>query len=555
MSSRGLTRLVLIWLWLLTRRRRRGGRAPAPSIGRASDGLFLQLAAFPLRQTAPDPEALVVLQCVLEALAPNVTTEAHLLRLAGGSALLREESLRVGLGTQRPFLPVRLLLDRLTVDNRHQAFCHGTTSSTLFVPLYMWSLRSTCLTSSVLRSATVPDTECPTNDTVEITFRQSTKVKLWSAIGGIRNTAAKQREACVHRPPGSVRYPVKSIENIFRRRFGKGLLRWLVRSGRLRPPTLLPLTLLVVLLGLGNPWIHTGFVGRLGGRRLLLLRRFGQRLRRRTVVGRRRPGLLALPRLRSLWLRLLTLRPRLWGFRLRLLLLPRLRKHRIWQHRLRLHGPFLLGVLLACPLLLTGVGTAPLLLLRPLLALVLTGPLLLGFCAPRLRWLGGLGLAGPRLLGRLLLRFGLAGGPVVLLALVPGLLLRPLLALRRRVTTGRTRSCCTVSTAVLTLALVVLSVTGLRLLLAVAALLLPVRRLLSVLTAVLTLRRELTGLRCADRGRQGLVGLEDVETGGAVQGEAADGVDEADDLQAGGARLGEAREGGDQAEQRDHTGE
>jgi hypothetical protein len=49
---------------------------------------------------------------------------------------------------------------------------------------------------------TVPDTECPTNDTVEITFLQSTKVKPWSAIGIIRNTAAKEREACLHRPLG-----------------------------------------------------------------------------------------------------------------------------------------------------------------------------------------------------------------------------------------------------------------------------------------------------------------------------------------------------------------
>ncbi|GAB2653236.1 hypothetical protein GCM10009743_32060 [Kribbella swartbergensis] len=88
-------------------------------------------------------------------------------------------------------------------------------------------LRSTCLTSSVLRSATVPDTECPTNDTVEITFLQSTKVKPWSAIGIIRNTAAKEREACVHRPLASVWYLPNRRKIPIRAEFGKGLLPYL----------------------------------------------------------------------------------------------------------------------------------------------------------------------------------------------------------------------------------------------------------------------------------------------------------------------------------------
>ena len=48
------------------------------------------------------------------------------------------EATRNELATVRTGRASPHLLDRLTVDNRHQAFCHGTTSSTLFVPLYMW---------------------------------------------------------------------------------------------------------------------------------------------------------------------------------------------------------------------------------------------------------------------------------------------------------------------------------------------------------------------------------------------------------------------------------
>src|SRR3954468_3921027 len=72
--ARGLAEVLMLWC----------------SGYRRSDGLLLQLAALPLRQAAPDPEALVVLQRVLEALAPDVAAEAHLLGFAGGTALLRE---------------------------------------------------------------------------------------------------------------------------------------------------------------------------------------------------------------------------------------------------------------------------------------------------------------------------------------------------------------------------------------------------------------------------------------------------------------------------------
>ncbi len=74
-----------------------------------SDGGATQAAALPLGQPAPDAEALVVRQRVLQALGPHLAAGADALGLAGGAALLREERLRVGLGAERPFLPVRLL--------------------------------------------------------------------------------------------------------------------------------------------------------------------------------------------------------------------------------------------------------------------------------------------------------------------------------------------------------------------------------------------------------------------------------------------------------------
>src|SRR3954469_15245741 len=60
-------------------------------------------------QAAPDAEALVVGQCVLQALGPDLAAGADLLGLAGRAALLREERLGVGLGAQRALLPALLL--------------------------------------------------------------------------------------------------------------------------------------------------------------------------------------------------------------------------------------------------------------------------------------------------------------------------------------------------------------------------------------------------------------------------------------------------------------
>src|SRR5688572_7619468 len=71
----------------------------------SSDGAATQATALALRQAAPDPEALVVGQRVLEALGLDLAAGADLLRLAGRAALLGEERLGVGLGAQRLLLP------------------------------------------------------------------------------------------------------------------------------------------------------------------------------------------------------------------------------------------------------------------------------------------------------------------------------------------------------------------------------------------------------------------------------------------------------------------
>ncbi len=85
-------------------RRRRAGAVVA-----RSDGGAAQAAALPLGEAAPDAEALVVRQRVLQALGTHLAARADALGLAGGAALLREERLRVRLGAQRPLLPVGLL--------------------------------------------------------------------------------------------------------------------------------------------------------------------------------------------------------------------------------------------------------------------------------------------------------------------------------------------------------------------------------------------------------------------------------------------------------------
>src|SRR3954447_20733548 len=70
-----------------------------------SHGAAAQTAALTLGDPAPDAEALVVVQRVLEALGLDLAPGADLLRLAGRAALLGEERLGVRLGAQRPLLP------------------------------------------------------------------------------------------------------------------------------------------------------------------------------------------------------------------------------------------------------------------------------------------------------------------------------------------------------------------------------------------------------------------------------------------------------------------
>ena len=72
---------------------------------RGSDGAAAQPATLALGEAAPDAEALVVGQRVLEALGLDLAAGADLLRLAGRAALLGEERLGVGLGAQRLLLP------------------------------------------------------------------------------------------------------------------------------------------------------------------------------------------------------------------------------------------------------------------------------------------------------------------------------------------------------------------------------------------------------------------------------------------------------------------
>src|SRR5579875_3607941 len=92
-------------------RRRAWPASPGPAIraGRPPrlSGLALQLAPLPLGEPAPDPEALIMLQRILQALRPDLATTADSLCLPGGAALLREERLRVRLRAQRAILPAQ----------------------------------------------------------------------------------------------------------------------------------------------------------------------------------------------------------------------------------------------------------------------------------------------------------------------------------------------------------------------------------------------------------------------------------------------------------------
>src|SRR5690349_6243460 len=92
-----------------------------------SDSALLQLATLTLRETAPDPETLVVHERILEAVVADVAGQADLLGLPGGTTLLREKGLRVGLGAQRALLPTHLF--RIPVEEKELS--HGTPLSTL----------------------------------------------------------------------------------------------------------------------------------------------------------------------------------------------------------------------------------------------------------------------------------------------------------------------------------------------------------------------------------------------------------------------------------------
>src|SRR5690349_20589449 len=71
--------------------RRTGAHQPRVAPTSASDRLLAQLAPLTLGQPAPDPEALVVRERVVQALGADLAAEADLLGLAGAAALLREE--------------------------------------------------------------------------------------------------------------------------------------------------------------------------------------------------------------------------------------------------------------------------------------------------------------------------------------------------------------------------------------------------------------------------------------------------------------------------------
>src|SRR5580658_1287291 len=114
-TRRGSIKTARCRAWLRSGRARtlRWGGRSLPRHGRRPglpglDRLALEPPALALRQPAPDAEPLIVLEGVLEALGPNLTAPADLLRLPGGAALFREERLRIGLRAQRAILPVQL---------------------------------------------------------------------------------------------------------------------------------------------------------------------------------------------------------------------------------------------------------------------------------------------------------------------------------------------------------------------------------------------------------------------------------------------------------------
>src|ERR1017187_9800878 len=74
-----------------------------------SSGHPLQAAAFTLRQAAPDPEPLVALERVFQAVRADLAAPADLLGLPRAAALLGEEGFRIRLGAERAVLPAGLL--------------------------------------------------------------------------------------------------------------------------------------------------------------------------------------------------------------------------------------------------------------------------------------------------------------------------------------------------------------------------------------------------------------------------------------------------------------
>jgi hypothetical protein len=91
-------------------RRTRSGQVGRPTTSMAgSGGDALEAPSFSFRQAAPDTEALVVLERVVEALITDSALRADPLGLPGRPALLRKEGLGVGLEALRVVAPGQLL--------------------------------------------------------------------------------------------------------------------------------------------------------------------------------------------------------------------------------------------------------------------------------------------------------------------------------------------------------------------------------------------------------------------------------------------------------------
>src|SRR5690349_15320220 len=127
-------------------------RAGALRVRRCLDRGLLQAAALALGQSAPDAEAFVVGERVLEAVALDLAARADLLGLARRAALLRKERLGVGLRAQGAVCPTDLVC--FAVLKRVQ-LAHNGSSSTLaparHAPLSRRGTAADVLTLAVLR--------------------------------------------------------------------------------------------------------------------------------------------------------------------------------------------------------------------------------------------------------------------------------------------------------------------------------------------------------------------------------------------------------------------